>query len=242
MQEEKQFDLDALWHLVGLKPGPAPIDAVLDDSIKVEERIVTYIVVGEGIWLLAEPLDACQEDEFEAMTGFHQSNLRKLQKHGLAEYVYGMRDGSPLMPIPFTVRQLLDFNDRTMLVSERIARGEDTLAWIEEDLRSKNSDAAELARAILGIEETQQPAALDSTMLAYPDAPKAPPDDAGSPDNGTAKRWDDAALESLAKYRETHTGKDTAAKFNISVSRMNVLLNRRNSRKPTPMFQQLTRQ
>ncbi|MDH4451278.1 MAG: hypothetical protein QE265_11925 [Rhodoferax sp.] len=72
------------------------------------------------------------------------------QIEGLAGYFYALQGGAPLLPLPFTKDQLIEFDERTAgLNGSCIERRDDTDAWIT-DLEKDNPNAAKLARGIHG--------------------------------------------------------------------------------------------
>ena len=140
----KTYPLKALWPLLPFEVAAAPLLATLDAY---GGGLVKYAVSQDGIWLfyLAQPLTV---HESENLTGFHPADLVPKQIDGVEGYFYAMQGGAPLLPLPFTKDQLIEFEKRMAgLIGSCIERGDDTDAWIA-DLEKENPDAAELARGI----------------------------------------------------------------------------------------------
>ncbi|OIN90407.1 MAG: hypothetical protein AUJ20_14745 [Comamonadaceae bacterium CG1_02_60_18] len=140
----KTYQLKALWPLLAFETAPAPLLATLDAY---GGELVKYAVTQDGFWLFSQsqPFDA---NESEGLTGFHPADLAPKQIDGVEGYFYGLQNGTPLLPLPFTAAQLIEFDKRTArLVAGNIERGSETDGWIT-DLAKENPDAAELARAI----------------------------------------------------------------------------------------------
>jgi hypothetical protein len=139
----KTYALEALWPLLGFRKPEPPLHAIA------ESGSISYVANAIGIWLVAD-LKGLTDQETQALTGLHPANLVSVQIEGVNGYAYGMLDGTPLLPLPFTAAELLRFEERTPeVISEHINRGDDTDAWIA-DLEKDNPDAAELARGIYG--------------------------------------------------------------------------------------------
>lgn len=142
----KTYQLKALWPLLQFETAAAPLLATLDAY---GGGLVKYAVSQDGFWLFSQsqPFSA---SESEGLTGFHPADLVPKRIDGVDGYFYGMQDGAPLLPLPFTAAQLIEFDRRTAgLVVASIERGNDTEGWIAE-LGKNNPDAAELARGIHG--------------------------------------------------------------------------------------------
>jgi hypothetical protein len=142
----KTYPLKALWPLLPFEVAAAPLLATLDAY---GGGLVKYAVSQDGIWLFSpsQPLTA---HESETLTGFHPADLVPKQIDGLAGYFYALQGGVPLLPLPFTAAQLMEFDKRAAgLIASCIERGTETDAWIT-DMEKDNPDAAELARGIHG--------------------------------------------------------------------------------------------
>ncbi len=142
----KTYQFKALWPLLPFEVAAAPLLATLDAY---DGGLVKYAVNPDGIWLfsLAQPLTA---SESENLTGYHPAYLVPKQIEGVEGYFYALQGGAPLLPLPFTKDQLIEFDKRTAgLIGSCIERGDDTDAWIA-NLEKDNPDAARLARGIHG--------------------------------------------------------------------------------------------
>lgn len=142
----KTYQLKALWPLLqSLKLEKAPLHATWDVY---DDGPVKYAVFHDGIWLFASK-DQLNEHEFEGLTGFHPADLVPMKIDGVDGYLYSRLGGVPLLPIPFTKDQLVEFDEQAAgLISSMLERGADTEAWIA-DLEMSNPEAAELANGIL---------------------------------------------------------------------------------------------
>lgn len=137
----KTYSLEALWPLLKFRKPEPPLLAIA------ESGSVNYVANTVGIWLVAD-LKGLIDQEIQALTGLHPAKLGSKKIEGVNGYVYGMHEGTPLLPLPFTAAELIAFEKRTPgVISEHIARGDETDVWID-DLEKENPDAAELARGI----------------------------------------------------------------------------------------------
>lgn len=140
----KTYQLKALWPLLQFETAAAPLLATLDAY---GGGLVKYAVNQDGFWLFSQS-QPFSTHESEGLTGFHPADLAPKRIDGVDGYFYGMQDGAPLLPLPFTAAQLIEFDRRTAgLVVASIERGNDTEGWIAE-LGKNNPDAAELARGV----------------------------------------------------------------------------------------------
>jgi len=153
----KTYPLKALRPLLPFKRAAPPLLATLDAY---DDGLVKYAVTQDGVWLfsLPQPLTMHEfslpqpltEHEFKSLTGFDPDDLVLRKIEGVEGYFYALQGGAPLLPIPFTKDQFIEFDKRTAdLIDSCIDRGDDTDAWIT-DLEKRNPDAAELARGIHG--------------------------------------------------------------------------------------------
>jgi hypothetical protein len=107
-------------------------------------ELVEFWATEAGLWLYI-PED--MKDDFKVTTGFERTELERKLIGGVQ--IYALRDGSPVLPLPFTAAQLRDLDGRTGGVfTERIVCGSDTEGAID-DLSRRNRKTAELARAVL---------------------------------------------------------------------------------------------
>ena len=137
----KTYRLKSLWPLLSFEVAAPPLRATLDAY---GGGLVKYAIDQDGLWLFS-PTQPLAVHESEALTGFHLADMMPKKIGGLDSYFYGMEEGSPLLPIPFTADQLAGFETRTAgLIAGCIERGIDTDEWIA-GLESTNPDAAELA-------------------------------------------------------------------------------------------------
>lgn len=117
------------------------------DSDPGAEPLVRYLIDENGVWLSF--LDGLTEREVKGLTGYETSQLKKLGLTQSGERVWGLKDGSALLPLPFTLAQLQQFEENSGgMCAERIWCGEETDALIES-LAERNPDAAEIARALV---------------------------------------------------------------------------------------------
>ena len=139
----KTYSLEALWPLLKFRKPEPPLLAIA------ESGSVNYVANTVGIWLVAD-LKGLTDQETQALTGLHPAKLGSKKIEGVNGYAYGMHDGTPLLPLPFTAAELTAFEERTPgVISENIMRGDETDVWIT-NLKKDNPDAAELARGIYG--------------------------------------------------------------------------------------------
>lgn len=139
----KTYPLKALWPLLPFEVAAAPLLATLDAY---GGGLVKYAVTQDGVWLFS-PSQPLTVHESENLTGFHPADLVPKQIEGVEGYFYALQGGAPLLPLPFTKDQLIEFDKRTAgLIGSCIERGDDTDAWIA-DQEKDNPDAARLARA-----------------------------------------------------------------------------------------------
>jgi hypothetical protein len=145
----KKYSLTALWPLLPFEEKTTfPLVATLEpyggDTLK-------YAVTDDGIWLCKLPpaSEMLSDSERESVTGYRRTELAYKKIDGLG-YVHALQGGEPLLPLPFTRAQLIEFENRQAgLISSCIERGDDTDDWITS-LEQDNPDAAELARGIHG--------------------------------------------------------------------------------------------
>lgn len=116
---------------------------------------VRYVFRPDGLWLALDE-DAVRlalPQELEACIGLSDPE----PKHG-EPGVYGLPGQRPLLPFPFTVQQLLDFDETASgVVYERCERGTFTEEWVAElaqatgqkDEARARHNAAELARYVM---------------------------------------------------------------------------------------------
>lgn len=143
----KTYQLKALWPLLEFETAKAPLIATLDAY---GGGLVKYAVSQDGFWLCSQTQQPFNVHESEGLTGFHPADLVPKQIDGVDGYFYALQGGTPLLPLPFTAAQLIEFDRRTGgLVMGNITRGSHTEGWIAE-LGKNNPDAAELARGIHG--------------------------------------------------------------------------------------------
>ena len=123
---------------------------------------VLYLADDKGLWLRVP--DNILSMEFEAITGFRLNELALKVVGGIG--VYALKDGTPLLPFPFTAAQLLELDKRTGGVfSERIYCGDETDGLIEE-IAQHSPGAAELARAMVYGELPPEQAANPTPVVA----------------------------------------------------------------------------
>jgi len=143
----KTYQLKALWPLLQFETAKAPLLATLDAY---GGGLVKYAVSQDGFWLFSQIEQPFNVHESEGLTGFHPADLVPKQIDGVDGYFHALQGGAPLLPLPFTAAQLIEFDRRTGgLVVASIERGNDTEGWIAE-LGKNNPDAAELASGIHG--------------------------------------------------------------------------------------------
>lgn len=189
----KTYGLKAIRALIPMAAEASPLLASYtpfgDDA---EPWIARYIVGSKGFWLQKNDRyghgygnqPPPSTGEVEAMTGLNPDDLEAISLDGVG-YCWGLPGGSPLLPLPFTAKQFIDFDTRSgKLFSGAMERpvwqplpesecenatddsepeGRDFQAeWIAE-LEATNPDAAELARIILSgvVPESDS---LDSAM------------------------------------------------------------------------------
>lgn len=141
----KTYQLKALWPLLPLEVANPPLHATWEAF---GGGLVKYAVCHDGIWLFV-PNYLLNEHEFEVLTGFHPADLIPKKIDGVDGYLYALQGGAPLLPIPFTKDQLIEFDEQTSrLMSSMLERGEDTDPWIA-DVEKTNPEAAELAKGLL---------------------------------------------------------------------------------------------
>lgn len=111
-----------------------------------DEAIGNYVLRPDGLWFRPRPGFAdLSITEQEAVSGF--DGLEHIDTTDVRLYGLSTTEGAkPMLPFPFTARQLWDFNDATGdLVLEHFFRGEDTEEWIAQ----QSEDVQELARALM---------------------------------------------------------------------------------------------
>lgn len=126
------------------------------------ESIGNYVLRPDGLWFLPPPgFDDLSSTEQEAVCGF--ARLRSIDTTDGRLYGLPATEGAhPMLPFPFTARQLWDFNYATGdLVLEHFYRGEDTEEWISE----QSEDVQELACVLL-----DEDAPEDGESVQPPDA------------------------------------------------------------------------
>lgn len=123
---------------------------------------VRYVFRRDGLWLQmkSKAKRLATADELEALIGLSDPEPKQ-GKSGL----YGLPGQRPLLPFPFTVRQLMEFDETAGgVVYERCERGTFTGEWVAElaqatgqkDEAHAKRNAAELARYVMGWEDVPE--------------------------------------------------------------------------------------
>lgn len=111
------------------------------------DGLIEYVADRGGVWLYKHGSGFDDRGD-RKLTWLSRSELseRRIEGFGI---VYGMKDGTPLLPLPFTAKEFMTFNARTAGMITRVNQhGERTGKWIEA-IRKRNNDATDLAAVIL---------------------------------------------------------------------------------------------
>ena len=144
---ERTFDLQDLIPLLGAEMAPHDeehtyqIDRFGDDLIR-------YLIDEKGVWLtFIEDLSS----QIKELTGYASTEIEKQRLLKSGRRVWGLRGEKPLLPLPFTLPQLQEFNQRSGgLCTEQVIYPTpvETLKAVSR-LKAQSLGAAELARALL---------------------------------------------------------------------------------------------
>lgn len=153
--------------------------------------LIRYIVDSEGFWLQVNDEYGSNNSplsfhEFEGMTCFTQDDLEHSQLEGQG-YRWGLLGGKPILPLPFTAGQFLEFDN----ITGGAGRGSFPLS-VEDltKLEQVNPDAAELARIILsGVVPTTEVAPEQNSASPAPESDDPPE----SVDRIKRQTWRDVA-------------------------------------------------
>jgi hypothetical protein len=151
----KAYRLNAIRPLLPLASEDLPLLASfypLTDGV--EPWLIRYVVNTEGFWLQANDQLGSNHPplsfhEFEGMTGFTKDELEPGKLEGMG-YRWGLPGGKPILPLPFTAKQFLEFANRLGDVARGVMPlNTDDAAQFVTELAQRNPDAAELAQIIL---------------------------------------------------------------------------------------------
>lgn len=188
----KTYGLKAIRALLPMAREAPPLLASYDPfGDGTESWIVRYIVDSIGFWLQVNDQYGCggvnksplSIREIEGMTGLNQDDLEATSLDGVGAR-WGLPGGAPLLPLPFTAKQFLDFDARCNgLFSGAMERpvwqplpeselenaadlepeGRNFEAERIAELETTNPEAAELAKIILsGVAPVSDSAIQDS--------------------------------------------------------------------------------
>jgi hypothetical protein len=146
----KKYYLKALRPLLDLRHAPPPLLAIVNgDSI---EEFVKYVFDSRGMWLVIS--SELSDGQIEQFTDYSPDELtfHKLDDYG--EYLWGLADGQPLLPVPCTANELLAQagRDRLDIIARIQIVGPENKRLMAEwmaTLKIQNPDAAELAEIVL---------------------------------------------------------------------------------------------
>lgn len=119
----------------------------------VDPWIVRYVVDERGFWLqfnddYGNGSSVLSAREIHGMTGFDPDDLES-EELGEAGRIYGLPESCPLLSVPFTAEQFLEFDRRAgHFFSDFVGQGDATEEWLTE-LEKRSPEAVELARVIL---------------------------------------------------------------------------------------------
>lgn len=196
------------------------------------DGLIEYVSDRDGVWLCKHGR-GLNEGAGTGLVGLAQDEVAERNIEGVG-VVYGMKDGTPLLPLPyFTAHELIIFNSRTAgMITRCNERGENESEWLAE-LGQMNPDAEELAQVILygylpGNAELYSAKALAAVAATETPAPTVAGAAAPTPPVGTTgsyeKKWTPEKLSELRTYRDGHTMPETAKHFGISGARIRQLL------------------
>ncbi len=142
--QERTFSVQDLIQLLGASM--ASQDEDHDYEVDVfGEGLIRYLIREDGVWVsFAEGLSS--------LTGYPSIELEKQWMLKSGQRVWGLRGGKPLLPIPFTLPQLREFNKRAegVCTNQIIYLGwSETLEAITRLAATPSPGAADLARAVL---------------------------------------------------------------------------------------------
>lgn len=200
----KTYELTTLLELIPMKRESYPLsfshDPFTDGLI---EWIVRYIIDDRGLWLQVN--DAYggyqQEDsrlsrgEIKGMTGLDIAALQESQVDGVG-CRFGYPGGRPILPIPFTAAELVEFDKSTRALSNQLGDGEFATDRIAE-LEKSSPDAAALARFIL---KGEVPADKQDNRIS----------------EKSVKVWTVQRIDEAQAYRNKHGLKKTAEHYGVS--------------------------
>jgi hypothetical protein len=112
------------------------------------DGLIEYVSDRDGVWLCKHGR-GLNEGAGTGLVGLAHDDVAERNIEGVG-VVYGMKDGTPLLPLPyFTAHELMIFNSRTAgMITRCNERGENESEWLAE-LGQMNPDAEELAQVIL---------------------------------------------------------------------------------------------
>ncbi len=149
----KTYSLKAVFPLFPMQRAAPPLSGSFEPfGNGTEPWLIRWVVDSVGFWLQvndnyvhAQPLST---DEFQGISGFHPADLEFKSLEGVG-FVYGLPGGKPILPLPFTAMQLIEFDKQIgglvrdcFYIDEKEA--DEQLIQLEQ----ANPDAAELARII----------------------------------------------------------------------------------------------
>lgn len=149
---EKTYDMDTLLVLfknASLAPQlhKHKWQVAYENSANPGDDLFAYLLGDDGVWLSFS--DRLADFEVQALTGYAISELEKRELTSSGVRVWGLRGDKPLLPIPFTLVQVLAFDEHTCsTLSERHQYVDDTELHIQE-LHECSPDAAEVVRALV---------------------------------------------------------------------------------------------
>lgn len=117
--------------------------------------LIRYPVSHLGVWVQVydgygkyqEDGETLSPEEFYGLTGLHKESLEKQHIDGIGEF-YGYPGNKPLLNIPFTAKELVEFDLVTGIASNQIGDGHLAVNLIAE-IEKTNPNAAYLARRII---------------------------------------------------------------------------------------------
>lgn len=144
---ERTFGLPELIQLLGA--GMAPHDE--EHTYQIDRfgvDLIRYLIDTKGVWLTF--MEDLSSRQIKGLTGYTSTEIEKqwLLKSGLR--VWGLRGGKPLLPFPFTLPQLQEFNHRSggFCTNQVIYPTEEKTQEAIVELATRSAGAAYLANAL----------------------------------------------------------------------------------------------
>lgn len=148
---QKYYGVDVLLALFGayaIAPQTEPYRWRVNflDFGDADDDLFAYLIDDKGAWLSFQ--DGLSESELR-MTGYSSWELKKREVTSSGVCIWGLQNGAPLLPIPFTLAQLLEFEERAgRTLTARHQCGDEIELHIQE-LMKRNPNAAEIVRALV---------------------------------------------------------------------------------------------